>query len=72
MKGSEQVANLDKLAGKMREKKVSQSSMAEFLGISATSVNNKMTGKVDFTVEEAKKVSIRLDMDQREIHDIFF
>lgn len=71
-KGSEQVPNLDKLAGKMREKRVSQVAMAKILGISSTSVNNKMTGKVEFTVEEAKLIARHLEMDSMEVHEIFF
>lgn len=64
--------NLDKLAGKMREKRVSQAAMAKILGISSTSVNNKMTGKVEFTVEEAKLIARHLEMDSLEVHEIFF
>ena len=46
--------------------------MAKILGISSTSVNNKMTGKVEFTVEEAKLIARHLEMDSLEVHEIFF
>ena len=45
--------NTSRLRGKMAEKRVTQVELAEELGIDASSVSRKMTGKSDFTVTEA-------------------
>ena len=42
----------NKLMGKMREMKVSQEKLSRAIGISTTSLSNKLHGKVDFTTKE--------------------
>lgn len=42
-----------KLRGKMAEQRVTQVELAKMLGIDASTLNKKMTGKSDFTVPEA-------------------
>lgn len=55
--------NYDKLKGKMREKKISQSEMARNLGITVQAFNGKINGKRQFTVEEAVGISKFLRLD---------
>lgn len=42
-----------RLRGKMAEQRISQVEMARMLGIDASTLNKKMTGKSDFSVLEA-------------------
>jgi len=66
------MVNVDKLAGKFRENKKSQKQMAEVVGISETSLSKKMTGKVSFSVDEARTIAAELRLSGQEIMDIFF
>ena len=42
----------NKLMGLMREKKISQETLAKGMGISITTLSKKLHGKVDFTTKE--------------------
>lgn len=48
--------NFDKLRGIMAEKRITQSALAEYLGLSVKTINAKLNGKVSFTVEEANAI----------------
>ena len=45
-----------KLLTEMRKRKITQTSMAKMLGITFNSVNNKLTGKNEFTCSEMFKI----------------
>ena len=49
--------SLEKLRGIMAEKKISQVDIADRLNISLQAVNNKFTGKTEFTLKEIKEIS---------------
>lgn len=46
-----------KLKGLMTEKNITQVQLAKLLGISVSTLNQKLNGKSDFTIQEAKKIS---------------
>ncbi len=52
----------EKLRGRMREKKVSQSSLASHLGITLHSYNAKINGRTQFTIFEATRIADYLDL----------
>lgn len=58
--------NCDMLKGRMREKKVTQEALAEQIGINKNTMYNKLNGNSSFTVEEAKKISEVLRLNQIE------
>lgn len=62
--------SFDKLKGKMAEKKVSQERLAKALGISVQSLNAKINGRSQFTLEEVIKITELLSIT--EPVDIFF
>lgn len=64
--------NMNKLAGKMRENQITQKQLAQKLGISKTTVNYKMTGKRLFDVDEARRISILLNLSEQDRGEIFF
>ena len=49
--------SFDKLKGKMTEAHVSQAKMSEYLGITVQSLNAKLNGRTQFTLEEAVKIT---------------
>jgi len=61
-----------KLHGKLVEKGFSMASMARELGISETTMYNKMSGKTEFTQGEMHTMASRLQMSMQEISAIFF
>lgn len=52
-----------KLRGRMAEYNITQSGIASLLGISITAVNNKMTGKTDFSPKEMKILKLALNLE---------
>ena len=54
--------NLDKLRGQMAEKRLSQSTLAQKMGISLQALNAKLTGKRSITVPEAAMMIDILDI----------
>lgn len=62
--------NLSKLRGVLAEKRITQRELAEKMELSVKSVNEKLNGKVSFTVEEANKISKILELKNPEL--IFF
>lgn len=49
-----------------------EKAIAEALGISQKTVNNKINGKTEFTAREIRKVADSLGIGATEICDIFF
>ena len=62
--------SFDKLKGKMTEMRVSQEKLSKALGITVQSLNAKLNGTSQFTLEEAVKISEYLKLDNPV--DIFF
>ena len=62
--------SFDKLKGKMTEMRVSQEKLSKALGITVQSLNAKLNGRSQFTLEEAVKISEYLKLDNPV--DIFF
>lgn len=62
--------SFDKLKGKMTERHVSQEKLAKVLGITVQSLNAKLNGRSQFTLEEVVKISEHLKLDNPV--DIFF
>lgn len=64
--------NIDKLRGKMAEKKMNQKEMAESLGISTQAFNKKMNGKTRFSTNDAAIICQKLNIaDMAERAEIF-
>lgn len=47
-------------------------SLAEVLGLSRQSFYNRLSGKVEFTLGEIKKIAEKCQLTRDEINDIFF
>lgn len=62
--------SFDKLKGKMAEQGISQTKLAESLGITVQSLNAKLNGRKQFTLREVVKITEVLDIS--EPVDIFF
>lgn len=62
--------SFDKLKGKMTEKRMSQERMAKGLGITVQSLNAKLNGRSQFTLEEVVKIAEMLSL--KDPVDIFF
>lgn len=64
--------NLDKLKGKLREKRLSYNKVAEILGVSTATVSSKMNGETRFYLEEIRVLSDYLGLTDEEKIKIFF
>ena len=62
--------SFDKLKGKMTEAHVSQARLSKILGITVQSLNAKLNGRTQFTLEEAVKITDFLRL--KDPIDIFF
>lgn len=62
--------SFDKLKGKMTEAHVSQARLSEYLGITVQSLNAKLNGRTQFTLEEVVKINDFLKL--KDPVDIFF
>ena len=62
--------SFDKLKGKMTEAHISQAKLSEHLGITAQSLNAKLNGRNQFTLEEVVKITEFLNL--KDPVDIFF
>lgn len=63
--------NINKLKGKLREKKLSYKKCAEALNMTDTTLNNKINGHSKFYVEEVDKLAKVLNLTLEEKIDIF-
>ncbi len=52
-----------KLRGRLAERGLTQNEIATILGVSLTSVNNKLTGKTEFSPKEMKILKMTLDLE---------
>lgn len=62
--------SFDKLKGKMTESRISQEKLAQHLGITVQSLNAKLNGRSQFTLEEVIKITETLALEDPV--DIFF
>ena len=62
--------SFDKLKGKMVERRISQEKMAKLLGITVQSLNAKLNGRSQFTLEEVVRITEILSL--QDPVDIFF
>lgn len=62
--------SFDKLKGKMTENRIPQYKMAKILGITVQSLNAKLNGRSQFTLEEVVKITEVLSL--KDPVDIFF
>lgn len=61
-----------KLLGIMAEKNVTQKQLAKMIYISVNSMCNKLNGRGTFTVDEAAKICVALDLkDEKVMTDVF-
>lgn len=63
--------NIDKLKGKLVEKRKTYEDCSKHLGITITSFSNKMNGRSKFYVDEINKLSNFLKLSNQEKIDIF-
>lgn len=66
------MVNIDRLRGKMTEKKVTQSMLAEATKLDTSTVNRKLKTGEDFTIEQANVIVAILGLSKDEAIDIFF
>ena len=66
------MVNIDRLRGKMTEKKVTQSMLAEATKLDPSTVNRKLKTGEDFTIEQANVIVAILGLSKDEAIDIFF
>lgn len=64
--------NTDKLKGLMREKRITQSELADKLGIKPCTVNQKLNGKRDMSLDEAEIIADVLGIDTGDFGKYFF
>lgn len=64
--------NYAKLRGKIREVFNTQSAFAQAMGMSTTSLSEKLNNKVEFTQKEIEKAVELLDIQKEEIPVYFF
>lgn len=62
--------SFDKLKGKMRERRISQAKLAQFLGITVQALNAKINGRRQFTLGEVVEITHILEL--QDPTDIFF
>ncbi len=61
-----------KLCGKIKEKCGTQEKFSKELGLSRTTVNQKLNNKIEFTQEEMSKTVKILDLAVKDIPEYFF
>lgn len=66
------MANTQKLKAVIVEKSLTQSKLAQKIGLDKGTLSRKINNVVPFTVEEAKKIAIELDISNEEATKIFF
>ena len=62
----------DRIENKIKELNLRKEPVASALGISLTSLNNKLHGRTSFTVQEVRDLAVILHFSQREVLEIFF
>lgn len=64
--------NIPKLRGKIVENEMSISDLAEKMGISKSTLYQKINGNVSFTIDEVILIAKMLDLTKDEFNNIFF
>lgn len=62
---------LNRIKGKLKENNITYSEFSSMIGISTTTLNDKMNGKRKFYIDEVKKISNILNFTDEEKIDIF-
>lgn len=62
----------EKITNRMKELNLNKESICAALGISVSSLNNKLHGRTAFTVQEARDIAEILHFSKEEMLDIFF
>lgn len=63
--------SIDKLRGRMGERRITQADLAKLLGLRVCSVNQKLNGRRKFSLDEAKKVADYLEIPDSEFVSFF-
>ncbi len=66
------MVDYDKLRGKLVEKRLTQSDIAEAIGCSRQAVSNKMTGKTALTLRDVTAICELMKVTPDERDSIFF
>lgn len=71
MNGDDKVTNTEQLKSKIKASGYKLSYLAEEISITRQGLFNKINNRTDFTVEEMKKLSLLLNLKDREMKEIF-
>lgn len=63
--------NLQKIKGKMREENITNTRLAEILGITIQALGNKLNGRTDFRHSELTKIFTILNVKKEELSNFF-
>ena len=66
------MVNVDKLRGKIVEKRMSVEKVAEAIGLDVSTLYRKLKYSDKLTIGEASKISKVLELTAAEVNDIFF
>lgn len=66
------MVNTNKIKGRMREMEITQKEVAKYLGIQQSTVNQKINNFRCFSLEEAEKMCILLNITPDEFASYFF
>ena len=67
------MVNIDKLRGKIVEKRLSVEALSDKLGINQSTLYRRLNGGgATFTIEEADKIATLLELTADELNQIFF
>lgn len=67
------MVNIDKLKGKMVEKRLTVETLSEKMGMHQTTLYRRINGNgLDFTIGEVNKIVASLDLTNEEATEIFF
>ncbi|MEX5398753.1 helix-turn-helix transcriptional regulator [Streptococcus sp. ZJ93] len=66
------MAKTNKLKALIVERGLTQSKVAETIGVDKTTLSRKINNSTPFTVEEAKKIATLLKMTAEQATEIFF
>lgn len=66
------MVNFDKLRGALAEKKITQENLADKLGCSRQSINNKINGRTPLTLRDVVVICESIDATAETRDEIFF
>lgn len=66
------MTNTKVLQGKMRENGYTLKSLSKFIGLSSTTLFNKVHGKKEFLISEVRALRTALDLSDADVQEIFF